>query len=501
MIQKIGKYRIDGVLGTGAMGVVYKAWDANIARTVALKTIRRELLDGLQEGEIVARFRNEAQASGRLMHPNIVAVYDFGEFEDTTYIAMEYVDGTPLGSFLNKDAPMDLAASVTCITQLLRALDYAHARGVVHRDIKPANILITPDAQVKITDFGIAKIESSTLTQVGAVIGTPSYMSPEQFKGESVDGRSDLFAVGIVLYQMLTGVRPFSGPASTVMHQIINETPVAPSVRRPELHPAFDAVVQKAMAKRIEDRYPGAQAFLEALAAAHLQHNGGQPLTEEDNERTVLAFQRPAPAPVSVPEPGRAATSQPGGVPAHGSGISTGSQALTGATPEWLLALAPDLQVALSTQIGPVAKLVLKNAARDALDLDDLCAKLLPHIGSEAGRTQFQDGVREIKKKHGLSTLSTMGGRSNVQNTGRTQLGQPSQLTQMTGLPTLLQLSPELMEAAQQKLAVYVGPIAKVLAKRASKMTGNANEFYRLLAENLPDAEDRARFLKEVGRG
>jgi serine/threonine-protein kinase len=494
MIQKIGKYRIDGVLGTGAMGVVYKAWDANIARTVALKTIRRELLDGLQEGEIVARFRNEAQASGRLMHPNIVAVYDFGEFEDTTYIAMEYVDGTPLGSFLNKDAPMDLAASVTCITQLLRALDYAHARGVVHRDIKPANILITPDAQVKITDFGIAKIESSTLTQVGAVIGTPSYMSPEQFKGESVDGRSDLFAVGIVLYQMLAGVRPFSGPASTVMHQIINETPVAPSARRPDLHPAFDAVVQKAMAKRIEDRYPGAQAFLEALAAAHLQHNGGQPLTEEDNERTVLAFQRP----VSAPEPARAAGMPPQGAAPHGSGISTGSQALTGATPEWLLALAPDLQVALSTQIGPVAKLVLKNAARDALDLDDLCARLLPHIGSEAGRTQFQDSVREIKKKHGLSTLSTMGGRSNVQNTGRTQL---SQLTQMTGLPTLLQLSPELMDAAQQKLAVYVGPIAKVLAKRASKMTGNADEFYRLLAENLPDAEDRARFLKEVGRG
>src|SRR5438067_3883652 len=134
MREKIGKYRIDGVLGTGAMGVVYKAWDANIARTVALKTIRRELLDelrGQQESEIVARFRNEAQASGRLLHPNIVAVYDFGEMEGTTYIAMEYVDGTPLSAFLGKDAPMDLTASVTCITQLLGALDYAHARGVV----------------------------------------------------------------------------------------------------------------------------------------------------------------------------------------------------------------------------------------------------------------------------------------------------------------------------------------------------------------------------------
>ena len=483
-IDRIGKYRIDGVLGSGAMGVVYKAYDADIARTVALKTIRHELLDGLQEADIVARFRNEAQASGRLVHPNIVAVYDFGAYGETTYIAMEYVDGTPLNAFLVKDVPMDLAASITCITQLLRALDYAHARGVVHRDIKPANILITGDAQVKITDFGIAKIESSTLTQVGAVIGTPSYMSPEQFKGETVDGRSDLFAVGIVLYQMLTGVRPFSGPASTVMHQIIHEMPPRPSERQPSLNPAFDAVLAKAMAKRIEDRYPNAQAFLDALNAAYMQQTGGVPLTDEDNERTVLAFQRPA-----VPEPAR---------PTHPTGASqsmpaTGSASSLTSAPEWLHGLAPDLQTALSTQIGPVAKLVLKNAARDAVDLDDLCNRLLPHIGSDAGRTQFQDSVREIKKKHGLSTLATMSGRS--------QAGAPkTQLTQMTGMPTLLQLSPEQMEAAQMKLAVYVGPIAKVLAKRASKMTGNADEFYRLLAENLPDPQERARFLKDVGR-
>lgn len=493
MTEKIGKYRIDGKLGSGAMGVVYRAYDDDIARVVALKTIRTELLDGHSGAELVARFRNEAQASGRLVHPNIVAVYDYGEADGVTYIAMEYVDGRPLNDFLAPDVPMDLSACVACMSQLLAALDYAHARGVVHRDIKPANVLITPTAQVKITDFGVAKIESSTLTQLGDVIGTPSYMSPEQFRGERVDGRSDIFAAGILLYQMLTGARPFTGAASVVMHQILNTMPLPPSERHAGLHPAFDDVLARALAKGVEERFQSARGFLTALTDAHLQHTGGVPPGEEDNERTVLAFSRPAPRPAPPPHTGSGGPHH-GAAGAIGAGGSVGHTAsLSASAPQWLLAVAPELQMALSLQIGPMAKLLLKKEAHDAADLDVLCRRLLAHITTEPGREAFLASVQSIKRRMGLGTAGTT-------SLGRGGVGlPPSQLSQVPSGGTALQLSAEVMAHAEQKLLPYVGPIAKVLVKRFAKVTGDPAEFHRLLAEQLPNEQDRAKFLREIG--
>ena len=209
--SKLGKYEIRRELGKGAMGVVYEGFDPSIERVVALKTIRADQLGGEDAPEILARFRREAQAAGRLKHPHIVAVYEYGEDAGTTFIAMEFVEGRSLKEFFSQHARFTVPQLARIMSELLDALDYSHRRGVVHRDIKPANIMILPDGTVKVADFGIARIESSNLTQTGMILGTPSHMSPEQFMGQTVDGRSDLFSAGVILYELLTGEKPFSG--------------------------------------------------------------------------------------------------------------------------------------------------------------------------------------------------------------------------------------------------------------------------------------------------
>ncbi len=268
MTEKLGKYEVRRELGRGAMGVVYEGFDPLIKRAVALKTIRSDQLQGDAAESLLARFRREAEAAGRLTHPNIVAIYDFDVDRGTWFIAMELVKGRELKECFEANERFKVSDTVRIMSQILDALDYSHRQGVVHRDVKPANVFLLADGTVKVADFGIAHVDSSNLTQVGTVIGTPAYMSPEQIMGLPVDGRSDLFSAGVILYQFLTGERPFSGSSTTIMQKVLKEEPLPPSNLNLQVSPAMDAIMRKALAKNADERFQTAREFSDALNAA-----------------------------------------------------------------------------------------------------------------------------------------------------------------------------------------------------------------------------------------
>jgi len=267
-LTKLGKYEIKRELGKGAMGIVYEGFDPFIERIVAIKTILKSQLDSAEAQDMLNRFRREAQAAGRLAHPNICGIYEYGEDGDVAFIAMEFIKGQELKKMFDEEARFKLPDALKIMSQLLDALNYSHERGVVHRDIKPANIIITESGQVKVADFGIARIESSHLTQAGTVLGTPTHMSPEQFMGLTVDRRSDIYSAGVILYQFLTGERPFTGSVVTIMHKVLNQEPIAPSALNFSVSKSMDEVVRTALAKKPEERYQTAAEFSTALTAA-----------------------------------------------------------------------------------------------------------------------------------------------------------------------------------------------------------------------------------------
>lgn len=303
-MKSLGRYEILIEIGRGAMGIVYLGSDAKIHRQVALKCLRPELFEASEETR--KRFQGEILALGRLVHPNIVTIFDTGEdaATGTAYIVMEYVEGTSLGQLLKKGTPLSIDQIVRIGIDICRALDFAHSKGVIHRDIKPGNILLTSEQQtVKVTDFGIARLDGGGHTQTDHLLGTPQYMSPEQCKGERIDGRSDLFSVGALLYELLTRQKPFPGEnVAAIMHQVLTKTPAPPATLSPDIPKPLSDIVMKAMEKEPGQRFSSGAEMADALALLTAHQEKSEKSAEERPTMALSGSQEQAPpAPAARP--------------------------------------------------------------------------------------------------------------------------------------------------------------------------------------------------------
>jgi serine/threonine protein kinase len=494
--EKLGKYRITGVLGEGAMGVVYRGFDPDIRRVVALKTIRRlgsDAADAAQQS--AARFRNEAQAAGRLLHPGIVGVYDFGDDGRVAYIAMEYVEGHTLSAYLSRRVKFSDADIASVATQLLDALGHAHEHGVWHRDVKPSNVIMTRSGRVKVADFGIARTDNTGLTMANSVLGTPMYMAPEQFMGRAIDHRVDLYGAGVVLYQMVAGRAPFVGPPESLMYKVVNEVPLPPSAAEGARNGAlFDAVLARALAKDPLERWPHATAFRDAVVQAVVQGLGSAPPPAVSPEAVGALPQANEYAPTErIPTMHRASSAA--AAPPTNSFTGTGS-----APTHWDPGVLAKVEAALARHVGPLASVMVRRAARECHDMPALVARLGEQITQATAREVFLKQV----SAGGTGTGGAHGthgthGTSGAHGTAGPGGGTGGVLGAATGTHGGHPVSDAYLEQAQRVLAAHVGPIAKVVVRRAAERTRDRHDLCALLADAVPEAA-RAKLLAELAR-
>ena len=466
--SRLGKYDITGVLGEGAMGVVYKAFDPDIRRLVALKTIRKQLTDGSDfAASVAARFRNEAQAAGRLSHPGIVGVYEYGEAQDVAYIAMEYVEGQSIARYLSSQVRFTDTDIPGLMSQLLDALQHAHTQGVWHRDIKPANVILSTGARLKVADFGIARVDGCELTQTQMLIGTPTYMAPEQFLGYPIDARVDVYGAGVLLYVLLTGQPPFAGTPEALMYKVVHEVPPPPSQAGPEKRPRFyDDLVATALAKEPAQRYANAEAFKRALVAAV-----GQPIDDTGWERTIV--RAPLKADVTPLQSASADALR-----------STGgnSQGMQGATRLLDRGVLDKAETMLAKFVGPLALVLVRRAARECDNQVALYTRLAEQVTDPVARQAL---LERAARPSGDAT-----------GAGRVVSGRSSPPSMHA--PAVL--NDALMLRAQQLLARHVGPIAKIVIKNAAAQSADRAAFVARVAESVPDDAARMKLIAELER-
>ena len=446
-LKTVGKYRVDGIIGRGNIGIVYRGFDLSIDRPVAIKTLRAEVLDTVDDKKrLLDRFASEAKSAGRCQHPNIVTVFDYVEQDGTPYIIMECIDAGTLENVVRSGRLLPLQQVGEVMAQLLGALGHAHQRGVVHRDVKPANVLCPAATSIKVTDFGVARLQDLGLTQAGGgALGTPNYMSPEQFLGREVDGRADLFAAGIILFELITGTKPFV--ASTVpelLCKVLNDPFPKLSLYRPEINSKVSDVLDQATARNPGDRFKSADEFSSALAAAL------DAVDFDSKERVDLS---------------RIPVSRGGELSGSANQLNlTMAEKLTPAT-------LGQLEGTLTGLIGPIAKVALVRASRETTDADKLLTRLSAMIPATQEAKRFRETAEQwLRKDQGVAA---------------------AQLDAV--------ISNDDIREATRLLLPYIGPLAKLIAEREAKTAIGRKDYIEHVARAITDDKDRAQFLANQG--
>lgn len=454
--QQLGKYRIDALLGQGAMGMVYKAFDSEIHREVAIKVLHTHLLTGDMGEELVNRFANEVKAAARCQHPNIVTVYDYGVSQRNRrpYMVMEYVKGVDLQVFLKSGKILSTEQAINLILKVLDALSSAHALGIVHRDIKPANIMLLENGHIKVTDFGVAHLENSDLTQVGDVMGTPSYMSPEARSGGKVTASSDLYAAALVLLELLINKRV---KAKEVDYASLIEQLSACGLAQP-LVKNLAKVLDKALQYHPQQRYANALDFSKALTTC-LENTANYYQIASDLAATVIMV---------------SSSSQ------HAAPVE--NTVFTAATSSLLLqSQLSTIEKNLTHYLGPVAKMLVKKQAKNANNIDQLISSLMVQIPSDQERKKFINSLDFSTVTHSDQLLNNS-----------------SPLSTSTESAESL-FSTDYIEQLTTDLSHYLGPVAKHLIKATLKKVSSKEQLCASLADKIPNLKERAAFLKNRG--
>jgi len=452
----IGRYVVEGLVGIGAMGRIYKAHDPDIRRTVAIKLISTNLMSRADSDNYIRRFRREAEAAARCVHPNIVTVYDFALHEGEPFLVMEFVKGISLRQALDEQPIIAVGDAIAVMLQVLDALHSAHGKGVIHRDIKPANIMLTPEKTVKVGDFGISRLANAAVTTVFDTVGTPAYMSPEQCRGDELDGRSDLFSAGATLFEMVSGNKAFPGRNEIeVSRRIQNERlPILPSKVRAAA-PELQSVLERSTAKRADGRFDSGVQMADALRRVQVDLSDGE---QRDDTRVY-----PRPSVVHSSDAPSAAARDP----------------LLGPQTNW----TPDLnslrllERKLTDFVGPIARILVLKAIDRSKSTKELLSELALRIPDAIERERFRREADLMLRRPPQEAVHS----GQLDKSG----GSGSKLTESE------------IERVQAMLAQFVGPIARVLVRRAANNVSSVEALWQTLAVHIDSPGERAAFLRQ----